>query len=302
MALAAGLLIAGFLPMALYHLRFGFYSHFLEDGLFYAGGKRSSWLNLFDSLAFRVSAFRLPPLTFLSGRVSVVSILFAAAFIFLAVYAFRNKTRNRPVTISILAFPLVFLLILAFSSLFVRPRYYVPLYPFILVILSLALVKLPPKVLIPAVMGLCLLALPDHLALVRPTDPGLFLRYRGGEYFQKGINYLPSRDVDTVNRWMDRRPENRGLFLGFAVTKKTGFGVYEDSLAMDEFTHQVREFFNADPSEEEIEGLGMALSRRLRKNPRAEDIFEEIARIRPEHRDILRKGYEKGKETDSPPG
>ncbi len=265
-ALGVLLLIAGFVPMLLYHRRFGFFGHYLEDGRFHVGEQRASWFNLFDSVKFDFSVVHFPSADFHIFPFSFFPCLAAACFFVLLIFALRHVRRNLALT-AILAYPLVLWLVLFGTSIFARDRYYIPMYPFMLALVALALALLPRRVMIGAVIALMLFLVPDNLSLIKPGQMGLYRHYRGLDYYDRNLNYVSAAHVPMINWWIDNCPDNFGFFPPFNTSFKSHFGRIPDEKSLGESLEKTREYLG-EPGlrDSDAMAVGMALSVRLDKN------------------------------------
>jgi hypothetical protein len=259
-ALGALLLIAGFLPMLLYHRHFGFFGHYLEDGRFHVGEQRASWFNLLDSVKFNFSVIRFPQADFHIFSFSFFPHLAAACFIVLLVFALRHVRRNLALT-AILAYPLVLWLVLFATSIFARDRYFIPMYPFMLAFVALALAMLPRRIMIGAVITLMLFLVPDNLSLIKPGQMGLFRHYRGLNYYDRNLNYVSAEHVPMINWWIDNCGDNFGFFPPFKASFKSHFGRIPEEKALGESLEKTKGFLGQPGlRDSDVMAVGMALS------------------------------------------
>ncbi|MCZ7582589.1 MAG: hypothetical protein M5R36_04230 [Deltaproteobacteria bacterium] len=157
-------------------------------------------------------------------------VLFAAAFVapnwfWSLLRRWKSAALPRAFIGAVLAFPILFWLTLAVTTVYIRPRYYIPLYPFVFVLIAMGVSRLPWKAAAVATALLVLPALPDLANLVRPAQSDLFFRYRGVEYFTHGLTYLAAENVDAVNDELDRDNPDAEFLKRYHIEHKTEFGV-----------------------------------------------------------------------------
>lgn len=272
-AMGAGLFALSFLPMHLYHNKFG------KLGLaaieIEAKNKSIPLTRVFDFSSFNPHAWHLPPIEVSWLDIKPITshlfpLLFLAGFVFLGgKIFFRNGLNHlrKKVLACLLLFPIVIWGVYTFSNLYLSDRYYIPLYPIVIAVTALFLARLPRKFGISLLLVLLLLYIPDSLRLIRLGDFGLSAQYSGQDYLAENINYLQSGEVEFVNWWLDNCPDNRGFRVLYRPTFISRFGVTRQSIQLQELQGDVRLFLQQNPTESEIVALGMAQAYRGRGIP-----------------------------------
>ena len=224
-ARGAGILLAGFLPSALYYLRYGFHSQYLAD----KGPEpvRLDWSNLFFNLHFQSDKVQLPALRIdLLGEGQLADgflpVLLLGA---LGLVLVRWLKGDFPKSASFLVGPLlgffvVHLSALSFSNLMPQPRYYWLLYPLCFVVMTIALSGLG-RVVGPALtLGLVVLLAVNTFLGLSVSVQGVASDYRGVDYYRAGLAHVPAGEVAWVNAWLEECPDNRGpsfLYAGMVA-------------------------------------------------------------------------------------
>ncbi|HPQ70415.1 MAG TPA: hypothetical protein PKW95_14900 [bacterium] len=209
--LAVALFAAGFMPMFVYQMFFGFLSHSLSDGYLEAGGR--SIFNLVTFSHFNWQAFHLPTCGAPAVRWTLTGVFLASCY---ALYTqiIRQRVEAKTFAAALLAFPVLLWLLLMLADICPDDRYYWLLYPIIAAVVAAVLSRLPRKIALPALLVLLALTLPAQLALIKPHNGLLMSRYN---LFltrtSPSINYVPTAEVNFVNWWAAQCPTNEGFAL-----------------------------------------------------------------------------------------
>ena len=271
----------GFVPMVLFQYKYGFFSHYLIDGHFDEPNV-PTWFNALRLNHFRWSTWHLPALDFNRLQIPYLSKslyvwIFLFCFLYLAATSIRRvqvKYRrwvntNRPQDKILPAFLLyapLHLLLLSLITAAVEPRYYIPLYSFVFIIVALGLSRLPRKLGLAGLLVLLFFLIPDNLVLIKPRNGLLFLRYDGDKYYSAQINYVPADEIGFVDWWLAHCPDNRG-FRSFYKLFETQDLVRPEILDLNGYTEELRSLTTeGDPPASQVRAVGLALGVRLKQN------------------------------------
>ncbi|HPM75880.1 MAG TPA: hypothetical protein PK961_02230 [bacterium] len=288
-ALAVALFAAGFAPMVVYQMFFGFLSHSLSDGYLEAGGR--SIFNLVTFSHFDWRALHLPTCGAPIVR-WVLTAVFLAACYALYTQIVRRRLEAKTFAATLLAFPALLWLLLMLADIHPDDRYYWLLYPIIAAVVAAVLSRLPRTIAIPALLGLTALTLPAQLALIEPHNGWLMSRYN---LFltrtSPSINYVPTAEVDFVNWWAAKCPANEGFSLMYQ------FQNAREGVPPDQPLRAVLDFQeNPDRppltlTDDDVVSIGMVLALRTGRDEAALPGWLAALRLSPDRLPLLQEGF-----------
>jgi len=170
--------------------------------------------------------------------------------------------------IALLTYPLIHLTVLSFSKLLPESRYYLVLYPFLLLTVAIGLVQMKKKIALPILLFLLVIQTPDTLRLIRPAHLGLFTQYRGEQYLQHGLRCVNAEEVNFTNWWVKHCADNSG----FRAMYGSGNSRIVDTMhcnetEADDRLRSIHLLQEGKPLPAELIAAGMVLGERYQHDP-----------------------------------
>jgi len=294
----------GFVPLLLIQNKYGWYSHNLQDGF---GSK--TWFTIFSWSHLNWSAWHLPSLALEYVKLAFwpknfYTLVFTACFIFLVLQSlaqlsprYRHDAAHRAPERGIIPYILLYTVLydLAFfcSVMELDERFFLPLYPFILVVVALALGQVKNWIVVPVVGALLFFLVPDNLSLIKPGNTQILARYKYIDYEPQAVRYVPQDELDFVDWWYRRCPENDGFRVLYRLLPAAYYPIKPQNVELKLHYEKLKAFLIQKAGvEREILALGMAMGIRTRHNEKEFDYTVRNLKTTPENEQWLRAGFD----------